>query len=96
MAALVVGASLTWAIPAFTDTRLSPAAPAGTRLSGAPTGVVKLTRTVAEPAPGVYKAAPYSMLVVVPEEVDPRMVHRPDASGFKMPIYRPPMHFDKR
>ena len=42
--------------------------------------------------PGLYVTEPYSMLVLVPGEVDPKMVHpTPPLDQFRTPVIRPPL-----
>jgi hypothetical protein len=49
------------------------------------------------PAPGVYSAAPYTMLVVVPRPVDDHMmVATNDRSSSKMPIIKPEIQLENR
>ncbi|HSY17162.1 MAG TPA: hypothetical protein VK815_02465 [Candidatus Acidoferrales bacterium] len=49
------------------------------------------------PSPGVYSAAPYSMIVVIPEPVDSGMVvAKGDASLFTMPCIKPETRLERR
>ena len=49
------------------------------------------------PSPGVYTAAPFSMVVVVPEPVDPQMtVAIRDTSLFRTPCIRPKTRLERR
>jgi hypothetical protein len=88
---LTIGAAIAWAIPTFTGTRLFPVVPRRVQLVLPPSHP-----TAQGPVPVIYKAAPHSLLVLVPEAVDPRMVYQPDASSFRTPVYQPPGHLEKR
>ncbi len=90
-AVLGIGASLAWAIPTFAGARLSPRIARPVQLVLLPPQPNLQTL-----APGVYQATPHSMLVLVPDDVDPPMVYRPDTSAFRTPIYQPPGHLEKR
>jgi hypothetical protein len=49
------------------------------------------------PSPGVYSAAPYSMVVVVPESVDPGMIVAAGAnSSGNMPCLKPDFKLERR
>ena len=89
--ALGIGASLAWAIPMFAGTGLSPRVARPVQLVLLPP-----QPTLQTPAPGIYEATPHSILVLVPDDVDPRMIYRPDTSAFRTPIYQPPGHLEKR
>src|SRR5689334_565543 len=88
---LAMGALLAWAIPAFTGTSLSPVAPRRVQFVLAPPHP-----TVRGQSPSIYKATPHSILVLIPDDIDRRIVHRPDTSGLQTPIYQPPGHLEKR
>jgi len=47
-------------------------------------------------SPGIYMATPYSMIVVIPQPIDPHMVHATDLTRFKMPCIQPQMHLERR
>lgn len=47
-------------------------------------------------SPGVYMAAPYSMVVVVPKPVDPRMLVAMGDVSSKMPCIKPEARLEKR
>lgn len=36
------------------------------------------------------------MLVLVPHNIDPSMIYRPDTSAYRTPVYQPPGHLEKR
>lgn len=49
------------------------------------------------PASGIYSARPYSMVVIVPESVDPGMVvDARDSSLSKMPCLKPELKLERR
>jgi hypothetical protein len=93
IAAVVLGfgASLALAIPMFAGARLSPSVARPIQFT-----VLPVQPTLQTLAPGVYKATPHAMLVLVPDDVDPCMVYRPDTSAVRMPVYQPPGHLEKR
>lgn len=88
---LGLGAALAWAIPMFAGTRLTPHVARPIQFVALPTPPILQT-----PAPDVYKATSHSILVLVPDDVDPYMVYRPDTSAFQTPVYQPPGHWEKR
>ena len=53
-------------------------------------------RQPAELSPCVYATAPYSMLIVVPQSIDPLMVCETDIGRFNMPCIEPTLRFEKR
>jgi len=90
-AVLTTGASLLWAIPAFTSAPLSPVVPRRVQFV-----LPSSHPTVQGRGPGIYRAVPHSLWVLVPDEVDPRMVYRPDTSRFRTPVHHPPGYFERR
>ena len=52
---------------------------------------------LSSPSPGVYLAAPYSMVVIIPKPVDPGMiVAMGDTSLFRMPCIKPETRLERR
>jgi hypothetical protein len=50
-----------------------------------------------EPAPGIYSAAPFTMIVVIPKPVDPGLtVAAGDATRFNLPCLKPSTRLDRR
>jgi hypothetical protein len=64
--------------------------------NGMPTPVTTRQPPWSNLAPGVYRAMPYSMIVVVPPDMDAGIAcAAPDNSKFNMPLIDPGIHLEK-
>jgi len=90
--ALVSGASLAVTLPMRANLAPSAVAPP----SNEPTPTTNSSPN-ASPTPGDYITSPYTSLMrIVPSNIDPDSIHKPNVSGSKMPIIQPNLYFHKK
>jgi len=98
---VVVGCSLAvlilFGISMVADAGDPPPVPALGATGFLPSAALSQPDQPPSPSPGVYSAAPYSMVVVVPESVDPGMIVAAGAnSSGKMPCLKPDSKLERR
>jgi hypothetical protein len=92
-----IAALVLFGISVITVSGDSPSASSNLPSAWLPTAASSQPVQPASPSPGIYSAAPYSMVVVVPKQVDPGMVvAMGDTSLRTMPCIDPGTRLEKR
>ena len=106
---LILGSVLIWSVPIgvlpdelpFSQHPSSAVAlRTASRSATAPLITVQIPRTDiatnVQPTPGIYTAAPYTMLVYVPPPIDPKIVMQAGENSPLMPIIKPELRLIPR